>query len=438
MIDRCLARLRDSTLARNTFWMFLGQGLRLVIQAAYFVLIARSLGAQQYGAFIAVTAFTQIVAPFVGLGSANLLVKNVARDRSLLADYWGNGLFMVVSTAVAATSLVIVVGRTLLPSTIALPLIVLVAFADLLFARIVDLATVAFQSVERLARTAQLNVLISFCRLIGIAAIAQFARHPDARLWSQAYLAASAVTAMAAVLCVTHELTRPRLALWRIRPELHEGLYFAGGLSAQTVYNDIDKSMLARLSTLEATGIYAAAYRLIDVAFIPVRSLLWAANTGFFRAGSEGISGALAYMKRLLPRAILYSLLISAALMITAPLVPYVLGSGYAHTTEALRWLALLPLLKTLHDFEADCLTSAGYQGTRMLLQVIVAVFNVVLNLWLIPAYGWRGAAWSSVGSDALLVLMLCLALLLISASSRNTRPVTANLAVAGDWGDTE
>ena len=43
-----------TTLARNTVWMVLGQGLRLVIQALYFVEIARSLGVRNYGAFIGV------------------------------------------------------------------------------------------------------------------------------------------------------------------------------------------------------------------------------------------------------------------------------------------------------------------------------------------------------------------------------------------------
>ena len=39
--------------------------------------------------------------------------------------------------------------------------------------------------------------------------------------------------------------------------------------------------MLARLGTLEATGIYGAAYRLIDVSFAPVASLLTAAYAVF-------------------------------------------------------------------------------------------------------------------------------------------------------------
>jgi O-antigen/teichoic acid export membrane protein len=188
---------------------------------------------------------------------------------------------------------------------------------------------------------------------------------------------------------------------------LREGFYFSSSLSAQTIYNDIDKTMLARLGSLDATGIYAAAYRLIDVAFIPVRSLLAAAYPGFFRSGQHGIALSLAYAKRLLPRALAYSVAVAVGLLVAAPLVPRVLGAEYARTTEALRWLALLPLLKTMHYFAADSLTGAGHQGLRTLVQVLVALFNVVVNLWVIPAYSWRGAAWSSLASDGLLAASL-------------------------------
>ena len=97
-----------------------------------------------------------------------------------------------------------------------------------------------------------------------------------------------------------------------------------------------------------------------------------------------------------------------------APLVPRVLGAEYARTTEALRWLALLPLLKTMHYFAADSLTGAGFQGVRTVAQVLVAMFNVLVNLWIIPAYSWRGAAWSSLASDGLLAASLwCCAVVL-------------------------
>src|SRR5450755_3130760 len=92
-----------TTLARNTVWMVLGRGMGLVIQAAYFIEIARSLGVSNYGAFVGVVALVGIVWPFASVGGNNLLIKNVARDRSSFPTYWGRAL----TTTLAFGSLLI-------------------------------------------------------------------------------------------------------------------------------------------------------------------------------------------------------------------------------------------------------------------------------------------------------------------------------------------
>ena len=404
---------KSSTLSRNTSWMLLGQGGRLVIQAIYFILMARNLGPHQYGAFIAVTAAASIVSPFVGNGIGSLMIKNVARDRSVFAEYWGNSLLMTFVSGTPLTVGVALACLSLLPSSIPAVVVLQVVVSDVLVYQFVQLAAWAFQSVELLGWTAGLTVFACFTRLAGIAVIVGMHR-PTLLAWSVAYLVTSTICALVAIACVLWRLGRPRLALSRIRGELREAFYFSTGFSAQTVYNDMDKTMLARLGSLDATGIYAAAYRLIDVAFIPIRSLLAAAYPGFFRSGHDGITSSMAYAKRLLPRALAYSAAIAALLLVAAPLVPRVLGAEYARTTEALRWLALLPLLKTMHYFAADSLTGAGFQGVRTVAQVLVAMFNVLVNLWIIPAYSWRGAAWSSLASDGLLAASLwCCAVVL-------------------------
>lgn len=415
----------SALLRRNTAYMVLGQGARLLVQALYFFLMARSLGPRQYGAFVAVAAAVAIACPFVGNGSGNLMVKHVARDRRLLPEYLGNALFMTLATGLLVSVLVAPACLVVLPRTIPAVVILLVAASDLVVYRFVDVACLAFQSVERLGWTANLNVFASLTRLAGIAVVV-LVRRPTVVAWAHAYLATSAVCALVALCCVFSKLARPTFSgLGRIRGELREGLCFSTSLSAQTIYNDVDKTMLARLATLEAAGIYAAAYRLIDMAFLPVRALLAAAYPSFFRHGEGGVGSSLRFARRLLPRPLVYSAVAAAGMALAAPLVPRILGAEYARTTEALRWLSLLPVLKTCHCFAADALTGAGYQGLRTLMQVVVAGFNVVANLWLIPAYSWRGAAWSSLASDGLLAIGLwSCALALRTRSTSHTRAI--------------
>lgn len=63
--------------------------------------------------------------------------------------------------------------------------------------------------------------------------------------------------------------------------------------------------------------------------------------------------------------------------------------------------------LRAMHLFVADALTGAGFQGLRSAVQVFVVLFNVLMNFLLIPSYTWRGAAWASIASDALLLITL-------------------------------
>jgi O-antigen/teichoic acid export membrane protein len=111
--------------------------------------------------------------------------------------------------------------------------------------------------------------------------------------------------------------------------------------------------------------------------------------------------------------------------------VPHIIGPEYTRTVEALRWLSLLPVLKALHYYFSDALSGAGYQAVRMCIQVAVAIFNVLINFWLIPAYSWRGAAWSSLASDGLLALGIGTAVFVLWRRSQRSDSRICKSAVA-------
>jgi O-antigen/teichoic acid export membrane protein len=402
---KALLRVRNSPLARNTFWMLLGQGARIPIQAVYFLLIARALGAQGYGAFIGVTALIGILAPFSGMGSGNLLVKNVSRDESCFRIYWGKALLLTLLSGSALLTIALLFSGLLLPDSIPFPLILSVALADLLCARFHDAATLAFQAFQKIGKMSQLVVLPNLTRLLMLLLLLALVESPSATLWGYFYLAAILLSALVGMVMVSRELGLPIVQRKQLTDELKEGIYFSLSLSSQNIYNDLDKMMLAKLATLEAAGIYGAAYRMVDVAFTPVRSLLCASYARFFQYGAGGMRESLGFAAKLLPAATMYGLAVSALLFASAPLLPYLLGPEYAETVVALRWLSLLPVLKVLHYFAADSLSGAGHQGARSICQILTAIVNVALVLWLIPLYSWKGAAWASLASDLLLVL---------------------------------
>ena len=417
------SRLRKSELAKNTGKLAVGHGLRLVIQAVYFVLIARSLGAKEYGSFVAMASLVAVAAPFAGLGCPMILLKYVARERSLLPVYWGNGLLTIGVSASLLTAGILcltpfILGREFLFLT------AMVCVADLFMIRVTELATFAFAALGQMGEWARMSVYISASRLVGIVVISSIYRHSSMRAWTFAYTLGAAACFVYSFLRTTFAAKgiqfRPKQA-WESVPEA--ALFAVSGSSA-TIYNDIDKTMVGKLSSFTATGIYAAAYRIIDVSLVPVRAMLSAAYPDFFRIGVAGPAATKKYAYRLIRRAMPFGAFIFVALMLAAPVIPHVLGSNYSSAVEAVRWLAIIPFLRCIHIFLADGLTGAGYQGSRTLVQVGVGALNVLLNLYFITHWAWRGAAWSSVICDGMLAL--CLWILFQYVTSREAQRVAA------------
>lgn len=439
MVIKLLSKLESSrhllksTLPRNASWMLVGQAFKLLIQALYFTIMARSLGAQNYGAFVGVVGLVAILLPFASLGSGYLLIKNVARDNRKFRKNLGCALMTTLLSASVLFGVVILISRFVLPASIPIKLVMMVAATDLFGSSVSEICGHAFIAFERMKWTAWINVLLSALRLIAAIILTAVHGSPTALQWGELYLGSTSIVVLVALSVVIVKLGTPTFSFLRSAAEIREGFYFSVMQSAQTIYNDIDKAMLARLSTLEATGIYGAAYRIVDVSLTPVAAVRIAAFPNFFRVGADGLSATLRYVKPLIFRALGYAALVALGLWIGARMVPLILGEEYRSTVEALRWLAVLPLLKAVHSFLADALTGAGYQGLRTAISTGVAALNVLVNIWIIPAYSWRGAAWSSIASDALLICAIGMAVFTLSHRSRSLPGRTRVLEVRAE-----
>ena len=409
-------------LARNTLWMILGQGVRILVQFAYFVLIARILHREGYGAFAGAVALVAVLAPFAGWGSGNLLVKNVARDGDTFPRYWGRVLVISAMSGSLLTLLALLLAWLILPPEVSLWVVLWVAVADLLFTRVLEAACQAFQAVHRLFKTAALSILYSVTRLGGVLILLRLHDGDLLISWSLLYLGATVVAALISIAWVSLELGMPSFDMRGWRAEFGEGFYFASSFSAQRIYMDSDKALLTRLGSLDAAGIYTAASRIVEVAFIPVFALLAAAYVRFFTSGQRGVHGTWELSRKLLPYALAYAVAAGIGLYLLAPLIPWLLGADFSESVAAIRWLAVVPLLMTLHRFAADSLTGAGWQAKRTHIEFGAAAINVLLNVALVPAFSWHGTAWVTIVTELLLIVALGWALHGIARSDRGAQ----------------
>jgi O-antigen/teichoic acid export membrane protein len=398
-------KLRSSTLARNAGWMLLGQGLGLFSQALYFVFLARLLGTAQYGIYAGTFAFVSLVAQYSSLGSDTVFIRYVSSNRKNFGAYWGNILIFVCGLSMLVAFVLHLLGRWVLnpaSASIVYPAAISICFCT----QIAFAAGRVFQAFEQLRVTAMMNLITNVLRLIAAAVMVITLHHATARQWVLVSLGVSLIGAIVAVATVTVRLGLPKFEPGLIKKHAAEGLQYSFSQSTSSAYNDLDKTMLSHYGMNVANGIYSMAYRVVEIATMPIFSLRDAAIPRFFVQGAKGIEHSYTLGRSLMTKAVWLGLAAAAGMFLLAPVFPYVVGHDFAQSVSALRWLCLIPFFRSIHQMTGSALTGAGLQRYRTTTQCIAAAANFGLNLWLIPRHGWLGAAWASLLTDGSLGLM--------------------------------
>jgi O-antigen/teichoic acid export membrane protein len=250
---------------------------------------------------------------------------------------------------------------------------------------------------------AGLSLLCNLLRTLLAGCLLWRLQHGTVWQWAIASLIVSSIAACIALALVTRLYGKPAFSAPLLRQRMGEGFVFAASYSTSGVYNNIDKAMLGHYGMNAANGVYTMAYRLIDMCTMPTISIQGAAFPRFFRKGVDGIRSTGEYAVRIVKRTAPLALLLALALFAAAPLIPYLLGTGFSESVIAVRWLCLLPFFRSFQLSAGDAVTAAGHQRLRLGCQAAAAVFNFSINLYLIPHYSWRGAAWSSLLTDGIL-----------------------------------
>jgi O-antigen/teichoic acid export membrane protein len=393
-------------LARATAMLFGGNLAMVVLQALQFVLLARLLGVESFGRVAAANALIAIAIPLAGLGYGNLLLMRVSRDRSRARYELGNSLtaISVMGSLLVAVAVLASLG---LPGGAAMvALVAIMAFSELVLVRSVVVLAQLYQALDRIEITSSLNMATALCRLVAVVAMMVAGMH-DPLWWAVTSCSLTLLLAVLAHAATARALGRPQLDLARLWSDRHDAFHFALGTGAKGFYTDFDKVVLARSAAAGELGAYTAAYRFVAMAFLPVRSLLDASASQFYREGAESLVRSNEFARKLLKVALPCGVVGALLILAGAELVPQVLGPSFHSATPMLRALAVLPLIQSIHYVFSDALTAAGLQKLRTRLQWLVAAVYAVAAIAVIPRVGWEGAVGVCLGCELLLAVLV-------------------------------
>lgn len=388
-------------LAASTLWVAAWNGVRLLVQLAWLVLLARWLGADDYGHFIGIASLGVAAGGFAGLGMGLRMYRDAASGTSMLGGGWGRML------GVMAWSSPLLFAFAFLLATMGLgpvdPIVVAcLLFAEVAIAPLVTQVAFAHAGAGEMGRSAAVPSVLAGARLLGLLLLPA-----DAGLRGLAFAHLLSTTAGAA--CVL-ALSGQRLGLgWRPLgtrwSEVWEGLSFSGLWASGLAVGSLDKSLVLKWGGDLAAGHYAVGQRVAAIVATPVEALAAAALPRLFKSGGVG-RGVPAGLGRLLLASLAYGLMAGVVVWACAPLAEVPLGPGFAAVGALGPWMAAYVVLYCMRVMGGAILLGWGLVLWRLAFEgTSLAVFAVLAFAWA-PEGGVVGAMAALVVMEACMVLV--------------------------------
>lgn len=380
---------------------------RLFCQAVTLILVARILGPENYGVFIAVISVNLLLAPLSGLGLDSVALRESATKPDSAGARF---IFACLAILCSAPVLMFVVLSAIvyfMNVQIALWLLLLLAVGDLFCVRVIELSAKIFQGWAKMGVVSALRLVVPLIKLL--LALWFSLANPEGGLqqWLMLYFLASALGMIAVVFWLLTCCSWKFIYDSRLKPGLRDGLHFAFGIVATRGHTEVDKPLIMRLDSEYYAGVYAVAFKLYELAVTPVLAMFLSNNGALYTSFQhKNYPEHYLLLKRLGALALIYSVLIGVVIyLFIEPVAVILVGEGYAEIAGIKSVLCWIPIGYGLRQSGEHGLAAQRALQSRSKIQWSVVLVSVTANLLLLPVYGWVVAAWVALLSESLLAI---------------------------------
>jgi PST family polysaccharide transporter len=172
------------------------------------------------------------------------------------------------------------------------------------------------------------------------------------------------------------------------------------------LYQKITLILLSNMQGISDTGWFSAAMRTVETsqfihiavigALIPIMSFAYLGNSQVFRENRKALAASWWF---------LLAVGTAAAILLyffSAPIISLVFGQGFSPSILALRILAWLMIPFSINIYLSASLISARQERRVLTTFLISLVILVILDLLLIPAFGFVGACIATLVSESI------------------------------------
>ncbi len=386
---------------RNTILILVVRVISRIIALLAVIIIGNYLDPSRFGEMQTAVTYVGLVGTVTDLGFSALYVREGARHTDQIARYWNNVASLkvvgvVVGLPLIFAALYIAGVRSLLWPSFAI--LVLSGYQLLLRNTLYAMQRLTFEIIEIVPETLVVFALV----VIGVHI------HADTGffLWAYALSYAFACIYFGTVLMVMGVLRpglqlEPGLLLSWVRVAVPLGITFI----ITTVYFKVDVPILQRFRPYSEVGYYTFAYKPFEsLLFIPfaLRSVIFPVLSVYHRRSPERV---LPLAEKFFKALVILGWPITVGVFLLAPQFNSLLHL-YAGSEPALQILALAIVFMFADNTFAATLNAIDKQNVFAFVAMVGLVINVGVNLVVIPRYGYLGASWAVVVTEAALVVV--------------------------------
>jgi O-antigen/teichoic acid export membrane protein len=391
---------------KNIALKFATEAVIRLMALFFVVLVARTLGDQDYGKYALMIYMGGFLTILSDLGLNTLLIREISRDHRLLPTYAGN----ILSLRLLLSAGVLLLSTGLLPwmgYSRDMVLLILLGVLSLLCNHLVEFFGAITNSLERFEYELWIKTLNKgLTVLAGLLAL-----WLGTGIWGLAWalLIAHVVSALLNGGIIRRRVTVLTLAgdfqLWKklIRSVLPIGL----SLVFITAYVRLDIILLSLIRTDTAEiGWYSVPVKIIEaLSIFPylIMAGLFPIFSALSGAEHEKLRGA--YEKALVYLVIVALPLVLLIAQLADPWLVFIFGPLFQNSVASLKIIIWVVPLIFMHYALLHLLFALNRERLIITGSALALLFNLVANLVLLPRYGYLGASVTTVATELLLVV---------------------------------
>lgn len=390
------------TLAKNTTVLFVANIVSYLLGFFTTLYTARYLGVEGFGVLSLALAFTGIFNVFTDLGLSILTIREVSRNKSLANKYIGNTTVMKILFAVLTLTLTVFTTKMLGYPQSTSTVIYIITFS-IIFGAFSGVFTSIFQAFEKMEYMSVTIILNAVLMLAGILIVIYY--HLGIIAVASVYLVVSAIILIFNIAIYSWKFFIPKikvdLKFWK--PTLKESLPFGLSNILIVIYFYIDSVMLSVMVGNSAVGIYNAAYKLIFVTlFIPgvFVTSIFPIMSQHFESSKDNLK--LEYEKSFKYLFALGIFIFMYGFIFADKIISIIYGNGYTAAIFALQVLIFVVPIIFITNLFGNILGAVNRQRIMLIVTAANALFNIALNLILIPKFSYIGSSVATVLTEGL------------------------------------